>query len=98
MIRRSALGLDASRRILYVAITNDTTAPALATAMLHAGATDVAQLDVNWSYPKFAVFPRDASGGLYAQTLFEGFPIERDYFLRKPYPRDFFYLTQTSSD
>ncbi len=93
VIRRSALGIDAERRILYVAITNDTTAPALAAAMRHAGATDVAQLDVNWSYPKFVLFPRDASGALHARTLFEGFPVEPDSFVRKPYPRDFFYLT-----
>jgi hypothetical protein len=98
VIRRSALGLDAGGRFLYVAITNDTTATALATAMLHAGASDVAQLDVNWSYPKFVLFPRDASGALHAQTLFEGFPIDQDSFVRKPYPRDFFYVTLGSRE
>jgi hypothetical protein len=92
VIRRSALGLDATRTSLYVAITNDTTATALAEAMLHAGATDVAQLDVNWSYPKFVLFPVDPSGARYAESLFEGFLVGRDDFVKKPYPRDFFYL------
>lgn len=96
VIRRSALGLDAERRRVYVAITNDTTAPALAAAMLHAGASDVAQLDVNWSYPKFVLFAPDASGALRAKSLFDGFPIDQDAFVRKPYRRDFFYLTSSS--
>jgi len=92
VIRRSAIGLDATRSVLYVAITNDTTATALAKAMLHAGASDVAQLDVNWSYPKFVLFPPAASGLRHAESLFQGFLVGKDDFVRKPCPRDFFYL------
>jgi hypothetical protein len=92
VIRRSAIGLDAKRSVLFVAITNDTTATALARAMLHAGAADVAQLDVNWSYPKFVTFPREPDGVEYAQSLFEGFLVGRDDFVRKRSSRDFFYV------
>jgi hypothetical protein len=92
VIRRSAIGLDAKRSVLFVAITNDTTATALAGAMLHAGASDVAQLDVNWSYPKFVMFPRDADGTPYAHSLFDGFLVGRDDFVRKRSARDFFYI------
>jgi hypothetical protein len=92
VIRRSAIGLDANRRVLFVAITNDTTATALAVAMLHAGASDVAQLDVNWSYPKFVMFPRETDGAPYAQSLFDGFLVGRDDFVRKRSSRDFFYV------
>jgi hypothetical protein len=93
VIRRSAVGLDAKRATLFVAVTNDTTAAALANAMLHAGATDVAQLDVNWSYPKFVLFPRDSKGIPHAESLFEGFLVGKDDFVRRASPRDFFYLT-----
>lgn len=92
VIRRSAFGLDGQRARAYVAITNDTSAPALAAAMRHAGATDVAQLDVNWSYPKFVLFPPDADGVRHAKSLFAGFLVGDDDFVRKPYARDFFYL------
>jgi hypothetical protein len=94
VIRRSAIGLDAKRSVLFVAITNDTTATALAGAMLHAGASDVAQLDVNWSYPKFVMFPREPDGAPYAQSLFDGFVVGRDDFVRKRFSRDFFYVVQ----
>ncbi len=56
VIRRSAIGLNADRSVLYVAITNHTSARVLADGLHHAGASDVAQLDVNWSYPKFVTF------------------------------------------
>ena len=55
VIRRSAVGMDASRSTLYVGISNHTNAKVLAEGMRHAGATTVAQLDVNWSYPKFVL-------------------------------------------
>lgn len=97
VIRRSAIGLDADRKVLFVAITNDTTAPAIAQALLHAGASDVAQLDVNWPYPKFVLFPADATGVRYATSLFKGFLVGRDDFVRKPYARDFFYLVSRST-
>lgn len=92
--RHSALGRrpECFARILFVAVSNDTTATALANAMHHAGATDVAQLDVNWSYPKFLVFPLDAAGKRHAESLFEGFVFRRDEYVQRPAARDFFYL------
>lgn len=97
VIRRSAIGLDAARKVLFVAITNDTTAPAIAAALRHAGASDVAQLDVNWPYPKFVLFPADGTGVRHATSLFKGFLVGKDDFVRKPSPRDFFYLESRST-
>jgi hypothetical protein len=94
VIRRSAIGLNQARNVLYMAVSNDTTATAIAQAMQHAGATDVAQLDVNWSYPKFLVFPANAEGQRYARSLFEGFVFHDDEYVRRPAPRDFFYLVR----
>lgn len=94
VIRRSAIGLDASQQTLLVGITNHTTATALATGMHHAGAVTVAQLDVNWSYPKFVVFHSPEPGApLQAEALAEGFEFREGEYLRDRSLRDFFYLT-----
>jgi hypothetical protein len=94
VIRRSAIGLDESRRILYVGISNSTTARALAIGMHHAGAVDVAQLDVNWSYPKFLVYGPGNERGLSASAIMTGFEYTAGDYLTKSSLRDFFYLTR----
>ncbi len=98
VIRRSAIGLDASRRVLYVGISNNTTARALAEGMHHAGAVDVAQLDVNWSYPKFLLYGLNDHGELVAQAPVDGFEFNPGEYVSKSAYRDFFYLTRKSED
>lgn len=94
VIRRSALGIDATGNTLLVGISNHTTAPALARGMRHAGAVTVAQLDVNHSYPKFVTFHGSRSSALrFAVPLAEGFEYSEQEYLSKPSRRDFFYLT-----
>jgi hypothetical protein len=97
VIRRSAIGLNRTRDVLYVAITNHTTAQAIATGMFHAGAVDIAQLDVNWSYPKFVLFE---PGGPQrkAVPLAPGFEFSEDEYIRKRSRRDFFYLMRKSPE
>ncbi|MEO7033941.1 MAG: hypothetical protein ABI548_08665 [Polyangiaceae bacterium] len=93
VIRRSGIGLNADRSVLFVAITNHTSARVLADGLHHAGATDVAQLDVNWSYPKFVTFePIGHSTVLHPVPLAPGFEYSDDEYLRKKEKRDFFYL------
>jgi hypothetical protein len=92
VIRRSAIGLNRARDVLYVSITNHTTARALADGMHHVGAIDVAQLDVNWSYPKFVTFEPSESGERKAVALADGFEYSPDEYIRKRQRRDFFYL------
>ncbi len=93
VIRRSAIGLNADRSVLYVAITNHTTARVLADGLHHAGASDVAQLDVNWSYPKFVTFePIGHTHVLQPVPLAPGFEFSDDEYLRKKEKRDFFYI------
>jgi len=94
VIRRSAIGLDESRRVLYVGISNNTTARALAEGMHHAGAVDVAQLDVNWSYPKFLLYAQNDKGELVAQAPVDGFEYHPGEYVTKSAYRDFFYLTR----
>jgi hypothetical protein len=90
--------VDPTGKVLLVGIGDSTTARAIAMAMSHAGAQDVAQLDVNWSFPKFVTFERrDGVGELIAVPISKGFEYEEDDFVRKPYARDFFYLTRKSA-
>ncbi|WP_437682681.1 hypothetical protein [Sorangium sp. So ce131] len=96
VIRRSAVGLDREGKVLFVAISNHTTASAIARGLRHAGAWDVAQLDVNWSYPKFLTYEPGEGGALKAVALASGFEFADDEYLGKRSLRDFFYLTRKS--
>lgn len=97
VIRRSAIGLDEARRTLFVGIGNNVTARALAEGMHHAGAWDVAQLDVNWSYPKFVLYAPGSERGVAATALMEGFEYTAGDYATKSSMRDFFYVTRRKS-
>jgi Phosphodiester glycosidase len=92
VIRRSAIGISADRKTLFMGISNDTTARALALGMKSAGANTVAQLDVNQAYPKFVLFEKSAEKST-PRPLVEGFAFQKDQYL-KAEGRDFFYLTK----
>jgi hypothetical protein len=95
VIRRSGIGLNAARDVLYVSITNHTNARVLAEGLRHAGAADIAQLDVNWSYPKFVLYePKEPGGPRKAVALASGFEFSEDEYIRKKARRDFFYLVR----
>lgn len=93
VIRRSAVGLSEDKQILYVGISNHTNAKVMALGMHHAGAETVAQMDVNWSYPKFVTY-EPVDGQLKPIALAKGFEFEDDLYLRKRSMRDFFYVTR----
>lgn len=94
VIRRSAVGISRDKQILYVGISNHTTAKVMALGMHHAGAESVAQMDVNWSYPKFVTFEERKDGFLYPIALAEGFEFSDKLYLRERSMRDFFYLAR----
>jgi len=103
VIRRSAIGLSADSKVLFVAISEATSATTLATAMQFAGAANVAQLDVNFSYPKFLTIekvdgaPREGRAGNWVvRPISKGFEFTEDDYIRKEMSRDFFYLTRKS--
>jgi len=98
VIRRSAIALSQDGETLLVAVTNFTTARALAIGMRAAGGHDVAQLDVNRSFPKFLLFPRDESGVRHAKSLFNGFLYQADEMTENANPRDFFFVTRRPRD
>jgi hypothetical protein len=99
VIRRSAIGVDAAGTTLFVGISNHTTASAIARGMHHAGAATVAQLDINFSYPKFVTFRESpATKHKVAVPLAEGFEYSEHEYLRKASMRDFFYVMDSSMD
>ncbi len=95
-IRRSAVGIEEDGKVLFVGIGDAISARGLAIAMKHAGAKNVAQLDVNWTLPKFLTYhPREpGSDHLEPTPLYEGLQHVRDEYVRKASPRDFFYVTR----
>jgi hypothetical protein len=97
VIRRSAIGVSADGKTLYSGIGDHTTARAIAVAMKHAGAAHVAQLDVNWSYPKLVLY-RPSPAGPVAEKLCDGFEFSEDEYVRQPADRDFFYVTSKPDD
>jgi hypothetical protein len=97
VIRRSAIGLNPQGTVLFVGISNSTTAEALARGMQHAGAATVAQLDVNYSFPRF-LFYAHTNEGVRTLPLAEGFVYTEGQYLKGRSDRDFFYLTRTRVD
>ena len=98
IIRRSAIAQSRDGSVLYVGVTNYTSARALALGMQAVGGWNVAQLDVNKSFPKFLLFPRDARGARHSASLFEGFMYQPHEMLDEPALRDFFYVTRRQTD
>ena len=102
VIRRSAIGIDKTGTVLFVSISNNTTARVIADGMHHAGAVTVAQLDVNFSYPKFVTYEKHkAESGetkRLAIPLADGFEFSEDEYIRDPSRRDFFYLMPKEAD
>jgi hypothetical protein len=94
VIRRSAIGLGADRRTLFVGVSNRTTATALADGMRHAGATTAAQLDVNEAFPRFLTYKKNEKGALAAESIAPGFHYRAGHYLDADSSRDFFYVTK----
>ncbi len=95
VIRRSAIAINEQGTVFFVGIGDSVTAGALARSMKHAGGFTVAQLDVNWSFPKFLTYePRSEDGQLVAKAFTKSFEFSEDEYIRKPSNRDFFYVTR----
>lgn len=100
IIRRSGMGISADGKTLYVGIGEAMSAKSIATALQFAGAHNVAQLDVNFTYPKFvSIAPKsEGSSELVLTPLVNTFKFEPDDYVKRPHPRDFFYVTRRTAD
>lgn len=97
LIRRSAIGVDEKGTTLFFGMGDALSAQSLGVAMKAAGARDAAQLDVNYSYPRFLLYadgkaagdPPEAIASLIADVKFR-----RGEYAQEPALRDFFYLVR----
>jgi hypothetical protein len=96
VIRRSALGIDATGNILFYGLGEAVTAQALGRAMRVVGARDAAQLDVNYAYPRFLLYEHGTAGEPphAATALIKDVKFEPADYVVEPSVRDFFYLTR----
>lgn len=94
VIRRSAIGVSADGKTVFYGIGDAMTAQSLARGMKAVGATSAAELDVNYSYPRFLLYSRMEAGPPRAtSSLIPGVDFTKDQYV-SPSPRDFFYLTR----
>lgn len=92
VIWRSALGLSADHQTLYYGAGESLTALRLAQAMVAAGASDVAELDVNLSYERFLTYD-PPNGNFDGVALLAAMNTKPKLYTLIPATRDFFYLT-----
>lgn len=99
VIRRSALGVDATGRFLIFGLGDALTAQSLSRAMKQAGARDAAQLDVNYAYPRFLVYERADGEAPKAKTaIIPDIKFRPAEYVGEPALRDFFYLTRKKNE
>jgi hypothetical protein len=99
VIRRSALGVDATGTILLFGLGESMTNVTLAKAMAAAGAVRAAQLDVNYPFVRFLVYTPRPYGQLPRPTpLIAKLVYRNAEYLTEPSTRDFFYITLASAD
>ncbi len=92
VIWRSALGLSASGTRLFYAVGESLTARRLAEALVAAGASDAAELDVNRSFDHFLTYA-PTNGKYGEQALMDNMIYRPGMCTMSPSSRDFFYLT-----
>jgi len=94
VIRRSAIGIDATGKILLFGLGDSMTILTLAQAMAAAGAAYAAQLDVNYPLVRFLVYtPRPAGQPPSSTPLIPKLVYRNGEYLTQPSTRDFFYIT-----
>ena len=99
IIRRSALGVDETGRVLFYGRGEAVTSQSIARAMQAAGARDAAQLDVNHAYPRFLLYEKGAPGDppRAGSALIPDVKFKPAEYVTEPSPRDFFYIARRRS-
>jgi hypothetical protein len=93
--RRSALGIDATGRVLYYALGTETEPVDLARGLLAVGAQVALQLDINWNWTRCLVPRRDEDGAIRVhEALVEGMPFGKNEYFARPSERDFFFVAR----
>jgi hypothetical protein len=93
VIRRSAIGIDKAKKVLYYGVGDSLTALTIAEALGYAGAWDVAELDVNAAFPRFLTYSHAKEHPTVKESLIPALYKPGEYATLSWY-RDFFYLTR----
>jgi hypothetical protein len=98
VIRRSALGLNQARNVMFYGVGDSLSALSIAAALGYAGASDVAELDVNWAFPRFLTYARASEGAAptVKESLIPGTTFKPGEYVSVSWYRDFFYLTKNA--
>jgi hypothetical protein len=91
-IRRSALGVDESGRILLVGMGEWVEPREIALSMKTAGAESAAELDINWSYTRFNFYGKVAGRLQVTGTLIPKLVHTKNSYIGEVAARDFFYV------
>lgn len=91
--RRSALGLDATGRVLFYAAAVEAGPLLMARALAHAGAAHALELDINWYWTRFLLIGEPSGTPEITSTLLPGMEHRKSDYLERPTARDFFYLS-----
>lgn len=96
VIRRSALGLSKDGKTLFYGLGEAMTAQSIARGMMAAGAHDVAELDVNFSYPRFLFYDKVNEGlpPMVTHAIIKHVDYLKYQYVSQSSTRDFFYLTR----
>jgi len=96
VIRRSAIGISKDRKVIYIGLGHFVTGKTIAETMVHVGSHWVAQLDVNFSFPKFLTYKYKQPGSkeLVAVPLTKNFEFHEQQYVGRRSHRDFFYLVR----
>jgi hypothetical protein len=92
--RRSAVGIDGSGRFLFYAVGEEAGPRLLGRALLAAGASAGAQLDINWYWTRFLLFGESGGRLAVTSTLLTGMEFQSTGYVSRPSERDFFYLVR----
>lgn len=92
--RRSALGVDASGRILFYGFGDEAGAKLLAEGLRIAGAVEAAETDINYSWTRFLLFgkPKPDAKLQVTSTLVPKMVHQKTGYVERAAPRDFFYV------
>ncbi|HVW27272.1 MAG TPA: hypothetical protein VHC69_18020, partial [Polyangiaceae bacterium] len=93
--RRSAVGLDASGRVLFYAMGEEASPRWLAEGLRLAGAASAAELDINWYWTRFLLFGAPNGEPLQVtSTLIPKMEHLKRGYVERPSTRDFFYFVE----
>lgn len=96
VIRRSGIGVSKDGKTLFYGSGDGLTAQTLGQALAAVGAWDVAELDVNWAFPRYLFYTHKNGAAPTAGTSLIPCTFKPNEYVGMTFYRDFFYVTRTA--